>query len=77
MSLKFILIKKVVMPTIVGILTFISRIKLIQHQMDLKQKNIYFSFVYFYVQGIFMLSSKFYLFDLVLYVPSTIFQLNR
>ena len=73
MSMNFILLINVKMPTVVGILTFIS-MKNATSEFQSKKKIFIFQYLRFYEQLKFHAQLMFYL---ILYVPSTIFQLNR
>ena len=67
--MKFILHINVRMPTIVGILTFISRINTMYERF--KQVCLFEYRKVFPSKLVFMLVFFFVLFDLILYVPST------
>ena len=67
LSMEFIMLINVKMPTIVGILILISMINTLSENLKFK-KIFIFQYYSFYEQLIF---------DLILYVPSTNFKLNR
>ena len=67
--MKFIMLINVKMPTIVGILTLISMINTTSESL----KSLFFCILISLAVDILF----YFLFDLILYVPSTIFQLYR
>ena len=73
LSTKFILLINVKMPTMVGILTFISMINTTPER--LKAINFFICRYFSFYEQLKFHAQLICLFDLILYIPSTIFQL--